>query len=135
MIKKYLSFALICLFLITANSSLIFAQTDKDSALAAKIKTTVAERGTGENKRVEVKKKDGTKLKGYVSQADEDSFTLIDSTTKQSVEIAYGDVAKVENRKSKGDKIALGIIIGAAAVGGIILSSFLIRRCRNEGGC
>ncbi len=135
MIKKYLSFAVICLLLITANASLVSAQTDKDAALAAKIKANVAERGTGENKRVEVKKKDGTKLKGYISQADEDSFTLIDSTTKQSVEIAYGDVTKVENRKSKGDKIALGIIIGAAAVGGIILGSFLIIRCRNEGGC
>jgi small nuclear ribonucleoprotein (snRNP)-like protein len=135
MMKKYLSFALICLLLITADASLISAQTDKDAALAAKIKTTVAERGTGEKKRVEVKKKDGTKLKGYISQADEDSFTLIDSTTKQSTEIDYGDVAKVKNRSSKGDKIALGIIIGAAAVAGIILGSLLITRCRNEGGC
>lgn len=135
MMKKYLSFALICLLLITANASLVSAQTDKDAALAAKIKTTVVERGTGEKKRVQVEKKDGTKLKGYVSQADEDSFTVVDATTKQNVEIAYGDVAKVKNRSSKGDKIALGIIIGAAAVAGIIVGSFLIRRCQNEGGC
>ena len=135
MLKKYLSFALICLLLITANASLVSAQTDKDAALAAKIKNAVAERGTGEKKRVQVEKKDGTKLKGYVSQADEDSFTLVDSTTKQSTDIAYADVAKVKNRSSKSDKIALGVIIGAAATAGIILAGFLIRRCQNEGGC
>ena len=135
MLKKYLSFALICLLLITANASLVSAQTDKDTALAAKIKTTVAERGTGEKKRVEVKKKDGTKLKGYVSQADEDSFTLIDSKTKQSTEIAYGDVAKVKNRSSKGDKIALIAVGSAVAVAAAILIGFLVIRCQNEGGC
>ena len=135
MMKKYLSFALICLLLITANASLVSAQTDKDAALTAKIKTTVAERGTGEKKRVEVKKRDGTKLKGYISQADEDSFTLTDSKTKQSTEIAYADVAKVKNRSSKGDKIALIALGSAAAVVAVVLLSFLAIRCKNEGGC
>ena len=137
MIKKYLSFTLISLLSIIANASLVSAQnrTDNDDILAAKIKTTIAKRGTGENKRVSILKKDGTKLKGYVSQADGDSFTLTDSKTKQSVEIAYANVAKVENRSSKGDKIAYGIIIGAVAVGGIILGSLVLTRCRNEGGC
>ena len=62
------------------------SQVGKDAALTVKVKTDVAARGTGKNKRVEVKKKDGTKLKGYVSQAGEDSFTLIDSKTNQPVE-------------------------------------------------
>lgn len=135
MIKKSLSLALVCLLLITANASFVSAQTNNDEALAAKIKTAVAARGTGEKKRVKVEKKDGTKLKGYVSQADEDSFTIVDSTTKQNVELAYADVAKVKNRQSRGDKIAGIIIIGAAATAGIILAGFLIRRCQNEGGC
>lgn len=135
MIKKYLTFALICLLLITANASLVSAQTDKDTALTAKIKTAVAERGIGEKKRVEVKKKDGTKLKGYVSQADEDSFTLTDSKSKQSSEIAYGDVEKIKNRSSKGDKIALIAIGSAAAVAAVIIIGFLVIRCQNEGGC
>ena len=135
MFKKYLTFTLVCLLLITANASLVSAQTNKDAELAAKIKTVVAERGTGVKKRVEVKKKDGTKLKGYISQADEDSFTLIDSKTKQSTEIAYGDVAKVKNRSSNGDKIALIAIGSAAAVAAVVIISFLVIRCRNEGGC
>lgn len=135
MFKKYLTFALVCLLLITANASLVSAQTDKDAALAAKIKKAVAERGTGEKKRVEVKKLDGTKLKGYISQADEDSFTLTDSKSKQSSEIAYGDVAKIKNRSSNGDKIALIAVGSAAAVVAVVIISFLVIRCRNEGGC
>lgn len=135
MIRKYVSFALVCLLLITANASLVAAQTDQDAALTAKIKTAVAERGTGEKKRFQVEKKDGTKLKGYISQADEDSFTLVDSKTKQSTEIAYADVAKAKNRSSKGDKIALIAVGSAAAVVAVVLLSILSIRCKNEGGC
>ncbi len=79
---------------------------------------------------------DGTKVKGDIGQAGEDSFTVIDSKTKQSTTIAYRDVAQVKGGGlTKGNKIALGIVIGAAAVVGIVLGSFLAIRCRNEGGC
>lgn len=137
MIKKCLCFAFICLLLVTANSSVISAQTKTDNTASsiAKIKTAVLKRGTGENKRVEVRTLDGTKLKGYISQADEDLFTLTDSKTKQTSVIAYSDVAKVKNRLSRGDKIALGIIGGAVAVVAIVLGSFIAIRCKNEGGC
>ncbi len=137
MIKKYLSFALICLLLTTTGSSLISAQsqTDKDASSVAKIKANIIKRGTGENKRVEVKMLDGTKVKGYVGQADEDSFTLVDSKTKQSTAIAYRDVAKVKNRLTRGDKIALGIVAGAAAAAVIVVVSIIGIRCKNEGGC
>jgi small nuclear ribonucleoprotein (snRNP)-like protein len=120
-----------------ANSSVISAQTKTDNTASsiAEIKANVVKRGTGENKRVQVKMLDGTKLKGYISQADEDSFTLVDSKTKQSTTIAYGNVAKVKNRLTKGDKIALGIIGGAAATVVIVLGSFIAIRCKNEGGC
>jgi hypothetical protein len=137
MIKKCLSFSLICLLLVTASPLFISAQTRTDNTdlTIAKVKTAVQKRGIGENKRVEVKMLNGTQLKGYVSQANEDSFTLVDAKTKQPSSIAYRDVAKVSNRMSKGDKIALGILGGAVAVVGVVLGSFLLRRCRNEGGC
>ncbi len=70
----------------------------------------------------------GTKLKGYISEANEDSFTLVDSKTKQPAAIAYRDVAKVNYRLSKGAKIAFGIVIGAAGVGAAMLSYFLYKR-------
>ena len=110
-------------------------KTDEKDSSVAKIKAKVAERGTGKNKRVEVKKLDGTKLKGYVSQAGEDSFTLVESESRQPVVIAYNEVAKVKNRSSGGDKIAFIVIGAAAATAAVIALSFLVIRCRNEGGC
>jgi hypothetical protein len=132
MIKKRLYLALICMSLVTANLSFVSAQTQTD---ITKIKTAVQKRGTGEKKRVEVKMLDGTKLKGYISEAGEDSFTLVDSKTKQSTTIAYGDVAKVKNRLSKGDKIAIGVVIGAAAAVAVVVFTIIGIRCKNEGGC
>jgi hypothetical protein len=137
MIKKCLSFLLICLLFVTASPLFISAQTrtnNTDSTIA-KIKTAVEKRGTGENKRVEVKMLNGTKLKGYVSQANDDSFTLVDAETKQPSTIAYGDVAKVSNRLSKGDKITLGIVAGAAIAAAVVVGAIIGIRCKNEGGC
>ena len=137
MIKKLLSFSLICLLFVVSTGSLASAQTNTkntDSATAA-IKADVVKRGTGEKTRVEVKMLDGTKRKGYISQAGDDSFTLADSNTNQTISIAYADVAQVRKSGSKGDKIALWIIGGAAAVGAVVLGSLLLTRCRNEGGC
>ena len=137
MIKKYVSFTLVCLLLISANFSLVSAQTDTDktSKSIAKIKAKVLAFDTGEKKRVEVKMSDGTKLKGYISQAGEDSFTLTDFKTNQNTVIAFRDVKKVNNSWSTGNKIALAIVGGAAATAAIVLGSFIFIRCRNEGGC
>lgn len=101
----------------------------------AKIKANVVKRGTGENKRVVVKRLDGTKLKGYISQTSEDSFTLTDSKTKQSNLIAYRDVTQVKGSGlSKGAKIgiAVGVAAGAAAI--FVISLFVRRYC-NESSC
>jgi sRNA-binding regulator protein Hfq len=135
MIKKYLSFTLCCLLLVGSNFSLISAQTNIADDASTKIKATVIKRGTGEKKRVTVKMLDGKKLKGYISQSGEDAFTVVDSKTKQSNTVAYRDVAKVENRLSKGDKIALGIVIGVAATAAVVVVSIFSIICRNEGGC
>lgn len=138
MIQKYLSFALISFLLITANSSPVSAQTriNKDDSAVAKVKAAVLKRGTDVKKRVKVEMLNGTQIKGYISQAGEDSFTVTDSKTNQATSIAYGDVAQIKGGGlSKGGKIGLGIGIGAVAVAAIVLGSFLVIRCRNEGGC
>lgn len=128
MAKRWLSFALICLLLATAGSSLIFAQIRTDNtASSAKIKADVAELAVSGNRRIEVKMLDGTKRKGDIGQASEDSFILIDSKTKQAVPIAYADIAQVKNRGAKGDKIAVGIFAGAGVVGAIVLTYFLVK--------
>jgi len=134
MVKKYLSFIVCCLLLITANASFISAQTNtenKDSSIA-KVKAKVIERSTAKNTYLKVKMLDGKRLSGDVTQAGEDSFTLTDSQTKQSTSIAYRDVAQVKGKGlSTTNKIAIGVLAGAAA---IVLTIVLIPIC-NEGGC
>jgi hypothetical protein len=133
MIKKWLSFALVCLLLVTANYTLISAQTqtDKTASSIAKVKKAVEKRGKVFRNPVNVEMLNGTELKGYISQSGEDSFELTDSETKQVTSIAYRDVARVKKTGSNGDTIALWIVGGAAAVGAVVLGSFLYRRSRN----
>ncbi len=134
MITKWLSFTLTCLLLITANFTLISAQTpaDKTASSIAKVKASVLKRGTGENKRVKVIMLSGTELKGYISQAGEDSFELTDSKTRQSRSIFYKDVAKV-----RGNGLSKTAIISLAAVGAAaaVVSYVVLAPICNEGGC
>jgi hypothetical protein len=114
MFKKCLSLVLVGLLMFAANLQIISAQSNTDNAVE-KMKTGVFRRGTGEKSKVVVKMKDGTKMKGYISQTGEDSFDLTDSKTKQPTAVAYRDVAQVKKQGlSKGAKIALGIGIAAA---------------------
>jgi len=81
-----------------------------------KSKKSILKRGTGEKQRISVKMLNGTKMKGYINQAGEDSFTLTDSNTRQSTVLAYRDIAKVgSSGLSKGAKIAIGVGIAAGA--------------------
>ena len=134
MVKKYSSFILCCLLLLTANSSFISAQANtenKDSSIA-KIKAKIVKRSTDKNTYIKVKMLDGKKLSGDIDQVGEDSFTLTDSKTKQSTSIAYRDVAQVKGRGlSTTGIITIGVV---AAVAATVLIIVLIPIC-NEGGC
>ncbi len=127
MIKQLLSFALSCLLLLSAHSSLIFAQTKTtgDASTAAKIKANVLKRGTGEKKRIKVKLFDGTKINGYISQTGDDSFTLTDSKTKQITSINYRDVAQLRSKGlSTPANIAIAVGVGAGITVALILAVF-----------
>jgi uncharacterized membrane protein len=134
MITKWLSFTLTCLLLVTANFTLISAQTqtDKTASSIAKVKTAVLKRQTGDNKRVKVIMLNGSELKGYISQAGEESFELTDSKTKQSNSIFYRDVKKV-----RGNGLSKTAIISLAAVGAVaaVVLYVVVAPICNEGGC
>ena len=125
MLKSYLSLVLIGLLALSGSASSVFAQTQTD-ANTEKVKAVVAKRGVNEKKRVRVKMLSGVKMKGYISQIGDDSFTLAISKTKQPVVIAYRDVSKVESGGLSGGA-RIGIIAGAAA-GGTLLVIYLVFR-------
>lgn len=120
MLKKYLAIVLVGLLVFGANTSYVFAQTNNN---AEKIKAAVLKRGTSEKKTVRVKMLNGTKMKGYISQIGEDSFTFTFSKNRQQTVIPYSDVARVEGRGLAGGA-RVGIIV-AAAVGATLLVLYI----------
>lgn len=117
MIERCLSFVLVGLVFFASNPVLIPAQTNGNASPAAKVKASVLKRGTGTRAKVNVKMPNGTQMKGYISQAGEDSFTLTDLKTSQTTTLAYSDVKQVKGAGglSTAAKIAIGVGIGVAA--------------------
>ncbi len=136
MIKKCLSTLLIGLMLLFTNLQSINAQTSTgNNAAVSKIKANVTKRGTGEKARVNIKMLNGTKMKGYISQTGEDSFTLTDSKTKQTSTLAYSDVAQVKGTGlSTTSKILIGVGVGIA-ITVVVLAATFDPFCGFSGNC
>ena len=121
MTKIFLSI-LLCSFLLTADTTFIFAQTGtvQNDARVAKNKAKIIKRKSREDTRATITLTNGTKLKGSVSQTAEDSFTLTDVKTGQKTTVLYTDVAQVSGGFPNSAKI--GIIAGVAAAGVVVVA-------------
>lgn len=122
MFKKYLTLTMSVLVLNLAFGSTAFGGTtneEKAAKQAEKVKANVTKLGTGKDARVEVKLKDGTKLKGYVSQINENSFVVMNEKTATPTEVPYPNAKQVRGHNlSNGVKfaIAIGLIVGLIAL-------------------
>ena len=113
--KKILSLMIACLVLITMSVHPVAAATkaEKEARFTVKVKTGIEKLGTGRDTRVEVKLRDKTRLKGFISETSENGFVVTDLKTGASNTVAYADVSKVKgNNLNTGAKIAIGIGIG-----------------------
>ena len=119
MFKKLLSF---CVAMLLLNLTAIppagaASKEEKQARFTEKVKTNVMKIGTGEAARVKIKLHDKTKVAGYVSAADDEAFTVIDSKTGVATTIAYSQVKSVQGHNlSTGAKIAIGVGIAAAII-------------------
>ena len=95
------------------------AQGMNDARATEKIKNKVQSIGVGGNARVEVKLNDGTKLKGHITDAQGDSFTVRDSMTGADKTLAYSDTTSVK-KAGGGISTKTWLILGATAVGAIV---------------
>jgi len=129
MFQKSLSLALalilsgmICVTPVSAR-----LQTDQETQRIAKVKERISVISLVEHKRVVITRRDGTKLRGRVSEMTGVSFVITDDQTDTNTTVAYSDVTQV---KSKGDgfstgaKIAIGagLAVGAFITWGVIYS-------------
>jgi hypothetical protein len=98
-----------------------------------KARAAVRKLGVGAGSRVEVKLQDGTKLKGSISAAGEDDFTVSDSKTGAARTLAYADVASVKE-PGKGLSARTWVIIGAAAVAAVVIGVTVVEPVLCDGG-
>jgi hypothetical protein len=87
------------------------------------VKIKIAKLGVGDKAKATVRLKDGSKVKGYIAQADDDNFVIRDRKTNAPTTVLYTDVAKVESNRghSTARNIGIGVGIGVGAFLAIVL--------------
>ena len=121
MLKKILSLSLVAwLFGFVALVPAEARVDPSEASFAARVKQSIQQLGTGPDARVEVKLKDKTKLKGYLGDASDTGFSVVNAKTGVATHVAYPQVQKVKGHNlSTGAKIAIGL--GAAVAVLVIL--------------
>ena len=95
------------------------AQSLVDQQATEKIRTKVLKMGVGMNARVAVKLRDNTQLNGYISDAGQDSFTVVERGTGFNKTVSYADTQSVKKAGS-GVSVKTLIILGAVAAGAAV---------------
>jgi hypothetical protein len=99
------------------------AQQQSTDPSVVKIKNDIARRLRQEKTNVTVRLRNGLELKGKITEAAENMFTLKEKNTRTQRDISYTDVMKVNGRGlSKGAKFGIltGIVAGAVIIGALI---------------
>jgi len=112
MFKKVLTLALVGFVFSVSGLGPVYGNSKEEKAtrFAEKVKAGISKLGTGSDARIEVKLQDKTKLKGYVSEAGEDSFVVVDEKTGATSTVPYVQVKQVKgNNHSTAVEIAIGV--------------------------
>jgi hypothetical protein len=128
MLKKFLSVMLTCLLINVAASAVhASSQDDKDARRIEKIKEGVRKLGVGEAARVEVKLNDGREFKGYIREATEDSFVVVEEKTGIAVTVTYAQVSKLKGKNGlTAAKVGINVAKGVAVVAGVAAAFTLL---------
>ena len=120
--RKYLVVALVVLLLQSfAGVPVVVAaktQAENDAQLSERVKAKVARLGVGEKARVTVRFKDGTRLKGYISEAKDAEFVVRDRKTDAPSVVRYRDVERLDSNRghSTARNITIGTVVGVTSV-------------------
>jgi hypothetical protein len=117
---------------LSSFSVLAVAQNANEKVIkrTEKVRKDVSKVGTGEKTNVEVDLIDGKVYAGYISEANDKTFVVIDKKN-QSNTIDYSDVRKLYDKKT--GKTAMYIMIGVGAAALTFLLIFWRTYCNNEG--
>lgn len=133
MFKKCAALMLLLLVFNLTGGRIVFAQeTDSEAARdAQKVKEKVAK--FGKNEKIVVHRRDKTKITGYLTAIEADSFTITEKNSGAATRFSYTDVKKVSSSGAS-KALTIGVIGGLAAVATIVLVIFGKRYC-NEQSC
>jgi hypothetical protein len=92
------------------------SKAEKAAEFAAKVKREIAKLGTGPDAQIEIRLRDKTKLKGYVSKVGEESFAITDPNTGAETNVPYPSVTK-----AKGANMSTGATITIVVLAAIIV--------------
>jgi hypothetical protein len=120
MTRLFLTFSLAVLLAVAPLGPAAHGQQPtSDTNETAKIKSEVTRRTNDKKERVKVRLRNGSELKGRITQTAENSFTLTDEKTGSNTEIGYSDVRKLDGRgmsRTKKFGLIAGITVGALVV-------------------
>jgi hypothetical protein len=121
MSRRVLSIILIGLLMNAVEVRSVTAQSqDQQIQNIEKIKEGVRKLGTGEEARVELKLKDGRRLKGYIREAGEDTFVVVDAKNGTATTVTYGDVKQIKGKnRLTAAKVGITIVKGVAVVAAV----------------
>jgi len=106
------------LLIFTLSASMAFGQTAGKPGIKAieRAKKSIAKVGVGGKARVTVRLHDMTAVKGYVSQAGDDDFTVTNRRNGKERFISYSEVSTVERPIGVGGWIGLGGIVAGVLI-------------------
>ena len=118
--KKLIPVLLMLALIVSPCAALAQQLTDPG---AVRIKTDIARRLRDAKTNVTIRLRNGSELKGRITHAAENMFTLRVKNTGTQKDISYTDVTRVNGRGlSKGAKFGIltGILAGAVIIGALI---------------
>ena len=121
MLKNYLHYFLAGLMLFgPVVQTSMAAPKPGQRVTPAEVKTKVLKLGTGSKAKATAWLADGTKVKGYISEAGENDFVMRDRKTNDPTTVRYADVVKFD--RNNGHSTAKWVTIGATVgVGAFVL--------------
>ncbi len=127
MLKKSVTLIIVVLLInfVSAAPAMALDKLSKEAKHTAKVKAGIAKLGTGKDAKINVKLKDGTKLKGYVSEISEDSFTVTDHETGKATVVPYPNAKQVRGNGLSDNQVLLitfGALIAVTVITAIVKS-------------
>ena len=129
MLKRVLSLMLMAALLNVVGLTALRAapQDDKEAAIVAKMRENIQKLGIGPKANVELKLHDGTRRKGYIIEAHDNHFMVVDRKTNAISTINYRDIKQIKGKNElTATKIGLTVVKGVAVVAAVAGISTLL---------